>query len=68
MESVPSTVAPRAERRLTPPNAVMEGRRLHVRVPRNDVVQENARVPVEITAFAPKAIVASLFEEFPDVL
>jgi len=50
VESVPSTVAPRAEPRMaprakpwtTPPNAVTEGRRLHVGVPRNDVVLENA--------------------------
>jgi len=25
-------------------------------------------IPVEVTAFAPKAIAARLFEEFPDVL
>jgi len=43
VESVPSTVAPRAKPRTTPPDAVTEGRRLHVGVPRNDVVQENAR-------------------------
>ena len=43
VESVPSTVAPRAEPRTTPPNAVTEGRRLHVGFPRNDVVPENAR-------------------------
>jgi len=38
VELVPSTVVPRAEPRMTPPNAVTEGRRLHVGVPRNDVV------------------------------
>ena len=38
VESVPSTVAPRAEPWMTPPNTVTEGRRLHVGVPRNDVV------------------------------
>ena len=43
VESVPSTVAPRAKPWMTPPNVVTEGRRLHVGVPRNDVVQENAR-------------------------
>jgi len=47
VESVPSTVAPRAEPRAkpwtTPPNAVTEGRRLHIGFLRNDVVQENAR-------------------------
>jgi hypothetical protein len=51
VELVPSMVAPRAEPRMaprakpwtTPPNAVTEGRRLHVGFPRNDVVQENAR-------------------------
>ena len=42
VESVHSTVAPRAKPWTTPPNAVTEGRRLHVGVPRNDVVQENA--------------------------
>ena len=38
VESVPPTVVPLAEPRMIPPNAVTEGRRLHVGVPRNDVV------------------------------
>ena len=50
VESMPSTVVPqaeprmalRAELRTTPPNAATEERRLHIGVPQNDVVQENA--------------------------
>ena len=41
MESVPSTVVPRAEPQMTPPNAATEKRHLHVGVPRNDVLQGN---------------------------
>ena len=68
VESVPSTMAPRAKPWTTPPNVVTEGRRLHVGVPQNDVVEKNVWGSCRDHGVRPESIATSLSKEFPDVL
>ena len=68
VESVPSTVASRAKPWTTPLNTMTEGRRLHLSVLRNDVVQENARGSCRDHGVRPESDSREPLQGFPDVL